>query len=171
MSAGAQRRGGRPSWRSLRTDPDYVADWRANAGSTVHEAPPFPFRRQTEADLKAARWNLLAWEDPFCPSRALLFWADAPAVEAQVVPAGHAGEYVLRHVPRRTGARYQGLWLRDGTLIVKFARGRRTALFRVPDGDAFDPARSGLAVAARTDGLARGGRARLERLDAFLFER
>ena len=55
MNSGAQRRGWRPSWRSLRTDPDYVADWRANAGPTVHEAPPFPFRRQTEADLKLAQ--------------------------------------------------------------------------------------------------------------------
>ena len=85
MNAGAEGRGGRPSWRSLRTDPDYVADWRANAGPPAHEAPPFPFRRQTEADLKAARWNLLAWEDPGCPVRASPFWADAPAVEARVV--------------------------------------------------------------------------------------
>ena len=83
MNAGTQSRGARPSWRSLRTDPDYVADWRANAGSAAHEAPPFPFRRQTEADLKAARWNLLVWEDPYHPARAQLFWADAPMVDAR----------------------------------------------------------------------------------------
>ena len=171
MNAGAQRRSGRPSWRSLRTDPDYVADWRDNAGPTVHEAPPFPFRRQTEADLKAVRWNLLAWEDPHCPSHASPFWADAPAVDAVVVPAGDADGHALRHVARRTGARFQGLRLRDGTLFVKFVRGRRTALFRVFDGDAFDPARSGLEIAARTDGHARGGRGRLEKLDRVLFGR
>ena len=77
----------------------------------------------------------------------------------------------LRHIARRTGARYQGLRLRDGSLIVELVRGRRSAMFRVPDGAALHPARNGLAIAARTDGPARGGRGRLERLDAFLFER
>ena len=33
-------------------------------GETVREAPPYVFRRQIEADLKATRWNLLAWEGP-----------------------------------------------------------------------------------------------------------
>ena len=54
MNARPQRCGGRPSWRSLRTDPDYVADWRANAGPVVQEAPPFPLRRQTVEDLESA---------------------------------------------------------------------------------------------------------------------
>ena len=124
-----------------------------------------------ERVLPAVRWNLLAWEDPHCPSHASPFWADAPAVDAVVVPAGDADGHALRHVARRTGARFQGLRLRDGTLFVKFVRGRRTALFRVFDGDAFDPARSGLEIAARTDGHARGGRGRLEKLDRVLFGR
>ena len=81
-----------------------------------------PFRRQTEADLKAARWSLLAWEDPHCPGRASPFWADASTVEAVVVPAGDADGHALLHVARRTGARFHGLRLRDGTLIVKFVR-------------------------------------------------
>ena len=38
-------------------------------------------------------------------------------------------------------------------------------------GDAFDPARSGLAIAARTGGDARGGGSRLASLDTALFGR
>ena len=164
----APGRGARQRWRSLSRDPDYIADWRANAGRPVREGPPFPFRRQTEADLKAARWNLLAWEDPHDPLRASPFWADVPVLDARVVPAGDAGGYRLSDVARRTGARFQGLWLLDGTLIVKFVRGRKTTLFRVVDGDAFDPARSGLAIAC-TDGDAGDGGRCPESLDAAVF--
>ena len=81
------------SWQSLRADPDCIADWQANAGPPVHEPPPFPFRKQTVADLKAARWNLLAWEDPPRPLLVSLFWAGAPAVDARVVRAGDAAKY------------------------------------------------------------------------------
>ena len=162
-NAGTQGRGARPGWRSLRTDPDYVADWRANAGPPAHEAPPFPFRRQTEADLKAARWNLLAWEDPRHPSLAELFWADVPMVEART--AGDAGRYALWRVVRMSGARFMGLRLRDGTLIVKVVKGRRSAQIRVIDGEAFDPARSGLEIPARTERPARCVRTRVESLD------
>lgn len=165
MNGGAEGRGAKPSWRSLRTDPDYVSDWRANAGRPSRGVPPFPFRRQTEADLKAARWNLLVWEDPHNPAGASPIWADAPTVDARVVPASDAGGYRLSDVARRTGARFQGLRLLDGTLIVKFVRGRRATLFRVDDDDAFDPARSGLAITAWN-----GGGSRLESLDAALFE-
>ena len=170
MNGRAPGRGARQSWRSLRSDPDYVADWRANAGRPDRAGPPFPFRRQTVADLKAARWNLLAWEDPHDPSRASPFWADAPVLDARVVPASDAGGYGLSDVARRTGARFTGLWLRDGTLIVKFVRDGRTVLFRVVDGEGFDPARSGLAIAC-TGGDAPGGGSRLESLDAALLGR
>ena len=51
-------------WRALWTKPDYVEDWRVNAGPVLREPPPIPLRRQTEADLGAARWGLLAWEAP-----------------------------------------------------------------------------------------------------------
>ena len=99
LRPGRGGRSGRRIWRSLWTDPDYVADWHAHGGPAVHEAAPYPFRRQTEADLKAAWWKLLVREDPRHPSR---------------------------HVVRRPGATLTGLRLRDGTLIVKVSRGRRT---------------------------------------------
>ena len=74
-------------------------------------------------------------------------------------------------VGRRTVAWFMGLRLLDGTLIVKFVRSRRTALLRVLDGDAFDPARNGLAITACLAEDARGGGSRLESLDAALFGR
>ena len=85
------------AWRRLRENPDYVADWGVSAGPTAREAPPRAFRRQTEADLTAARWNLLAWEDPRHPQWAELFWADVAMVEARVAePGEHAWGRVLR---------------------------------------------------------------------------
>ena len=75
MTTAAQRRDPERAWSRLRANPDYVADWRASAGATVREAPPYAFRRQSEADLEAARWSLLAWEDPRHPQWAELFRA------------------------------------------------------------------------------------------------
>ena len=110
----------------------------------------------------------MAWEDPHDPLRASPFWADVPVLDARMVPAGDVGGYRLSDVARRTGARFQGLRLLDGTLIVKFVRGRKTTLFQVVDGDAFDPARSGLAIMC-TDGDAGDGGRCPESLDAALF--
>ena len=93
MATRAAGRDPERAWRRLREHPDYVADWRASAGPPLREAPPYAFRRQTEADLKAARWNLLAWEDPRYPRWAELFWADMPAVEARATDPGTSGEH------------------------------------------------------------------------------
>ena len=60
MTTTSEDRDPERTWRRLRENPDYVADWRASAGPTAREAPPLAFRRQTEADLEAARWELLA---------------------------------------------------------------------------------------------------------------
>ena len=101
---------------------DYVADWGASAGPTVREAPPYAFRRQSEADLEAARWNLLVWEDPHHPQWAELFWADAVMVEARVT---RSARHVWRQLVRRAGATYTGLRLLDGALVLKVSRGQR----------------------------------------------
>lgn len=117
---------------------------RETAAPTVREAPPHPFRRQTEADVKAARWNLLAWEDPRHPQWAELFWADAAMVEGRVAePAEHA----WRSLIHKAGATYAGLRLLDGALVLKVWRGRETGQIRGVDGCAFHPATSGLEVA------------------------
>lgn len=75
----------RRTWRSLRSDPDYVADWRANRGPVMQEPPPLRLRRHTAADLRAARWNLLAWEPPWLKGHAAPFWADVPMLEGRGV--------------------------------------------------------------------------------------
>ena len=54
---------------------------RERGGSAVAAPPglepaPFPVRIQRQADLDAARWGLLAWEDPDADDSP--FWSDAP---------------------------------------------------------------------------------------------
>ena len=55
------------------------------------------------------------------------------------------------------GARYSGLRLLDGTLVLRVSRGRETGLIAVIDGAAFDPALSGLEVRMRQGEPAHGG--------------
>ena len=161
MTTRAEGRDPERAWRRLRENPDYVADWRASAGPTVREAPPHVIRRQTEADLTAVRWNLLAWEDPRDARWAELFRADVAMVEAR---AAEPGEHAWPRLLRRAGATFTGLRLLDGALVLKVWRGRETGQIRVIDGAAFDPALSGLEVAMREGAGARGGWARVESL-------
>ena len=97
-------------------------------------------------DLKAARWTLLAWEDPRDARWAELFRADIAMVEAR---AAQPGEHAWPRLLRRPGATFTGLRLLDGALVLKVWRGRETGQIRVIDGAAFDPALSGLEVAMR----------------------
>ena len=73
------------AWRILKQHPCYREAWLAVADCTSGPAgEPIPIRRQTEADLEAASWGLLAWEDPFADGgSASPFWADAPMVEGR----------------------------------------------------------------------------------------
>ena len=75
MAEGEQSGGRKQLWQSLRSNPDYRVEWRAHGGAALPPAPaPFLLRAQSEADLMAARWGLLAWEDPpgQKPRRAVL---------------------------------------------------------------------------------------------------
>ena len=112
----------------------------------MREAPPHAFRRQTEADLKAVRWNLLAWEDPWHPQWAEVFWADVAMFGARVA---EPGEHAWPRLLRRTSATFTGLRLLDGALVLKVWRGHETGQIRVIDGAAFDPAHGGLQVTYR----------------------
>ena len=150
-------------------NPDYVADWRANAGPVHLEPPPYVFRRQTQADLKAARWNLMAWEDPRHPQWAIPFWLDMPTVEARVAKAGPRGKHSWRKLLRGAGARFCGLRLLDGALVLQVSRGRQAAQIRVIDGAGFDPAASGLKAVMATGKGARTGWRRIECLEAVVF--
>ena len=152
MTGVAEPAGGKRVWRELRSNPDYVADWRAHAGEPAPLEPaPFPLREQTVADLAAARWGLLAWEDPGSGRRAKPFWADVAMVNAVAVNPDKAGGEALADVVRESDATYAGLRLRDGTFVLKVARGRKAEQIRVTDAEGFDPMRNGLKVAVTVD--------------------
>ena len=81
-------------------------------------------------------------------------------VEARAAEPGPSGRHAWQRLLQKAGARYSGLRLLDGALVLKVSRGRETGQVRVIDGDAFDPARSGLEVRKP-----RGGWARLRNLE------
>ena len=115
----------RRAWRLLWTNPDYVEDWQAHGGPVLQEPPPLPLRRQTEADLEAARWNLLAWEPPWLKRLGAPFWADVPMLEGRPMDFGEATEKTLRGVVGKSEATFMGLRLRDGALILRVERDRK----------------------------------------------
>ena len=58
--------GGGRGWLFLKRNDGYAEARPPFAGGAPSFLDaPFPLRRQTEADLEAARWGLFAWEDPF----------------------------------------------------------------------------------------------------------
>ena len=58
--------GGARAWRFLKRNDAYAHARRAHAdGAPEHGDAPFALRRQSAADRAAARFGLLAWEDPF----------------------------------------------------------------------------------------------------------
>ena len=171
MNEGARVRDGRRAWRLLRSNPDYVADWRANAGPVVQEAPPFPLRRQTVEDLEAARWNLLAWEPPWMKLHDVPFWAGVPMLECRALDVGEATKKTLRRVVVRSGATFMGLRLRDGGLVIKLTRGREAAQIRLRNGKAFSPWRSGIEIAVPADASPSSEWVCVESLDGTVFAR
>ena len=107
--------------RILKQHPCYREAWLAVADCTSGPAgEPIPIRRQTEADLEAASWGLLAWEDPFADGgSASPFWADAPMVEGR---QGRRETSSFASLVRRQGGGVSGLLLRDGAMILKVER-------------------------------------------------
>ena len=139
--------GDRRAWQQLRSNPDYVADWRAHAGHPlIPEPSTFPLRTQSDANLDASPWGLLAWEDPRLGSSASPFWSDIPMLQAAV--ADHRKPDAPARAPavHAVGATLTGLRLRDRTLVLKVQRGRRMEQVLVLDGHAFDPGRSGVVL-------------------------
>lgn len=100
--------GGVRAWQFLRRNPAYIEAWRKAEKAAPVETASFPLRVQTEADLGAAAWGLLAWEDPEAedgPSSP--FWSEALMVEA--VPAGEAP--ALSALAKAPECRLSGLWV------------------------------------------------------------
>ena len=134
-------------WQPLRSNPEYSADWRANGSAAVQLEPaPFPLRVQSEANLLAARWGLLAWEDPHARNRSSPFWTDVPMLRARAVEAGEGDAPALGDLMRESAAACTGLRSSDGAVVLKAERRRRVEQVRVVNSDTFDPNRDWLML-------------------------
>jgi len=138
VTGAATAEGAVSAWLFLKRDPGYIVGWwQAACGRPRATGEPFPIREQTEADLDAAAWGLLAWEDPLADDGAASpFWTDAPMTEGM---PGRPGMPSFASLVREQGGRLEGLRLLDGALILKIERGRAAGQVRIEDGDAFDP--------------------------------
>ena len=145
-------RGSASDWYALRANPDYKADWRTHGGAAeVVETAGFALCTQTEADLEAARWGLLAWEDSRERSKFSPFWIDDKMLQGVVVEATKSGPTVTT-LMRATGMHASGLRLLDGALVLKWKRWRRVEQVRLAEGDSFDPERTGTEFQYDLDG-------------------
>jgi len=138
VTGAATAEGAVSAWRFLKRDPRYILEWwQAACGSPPATGQPFPIRAQTEPDLDAAAWGLLAWEDPLADDGAASpFWTDAPMTEGM---PGRPGTPSFSSLVRKEGGRLEGLRLLDGTLILKIERGQAAGQVRIEDGEGFDP--------------------------------
>ncbi len=108
-------------WHALKSNPGYKADWRAHDGAPpVVESAGFALRGQSEADLEAARWGLLAWVDPKGRSRFKPFWIDEKMLMAVVVEPGDTAG--MQSVPESAGAASWGIF---GTIRLSRQDDRR----------------------------------------------
>ncbi len=126
------------------------------------ESAGFALRAQTEADREAARWGLLAWEDPRERSRFKPFWIDEKMLIAVVVEPGDT----VGMLARATGMSVTGLRLLDGVLVLKVKRRRRVEQIRVLAGDSFDMERTALELRHSFDGISPTAMLRLWNLAA-----
>ena len=169
MKRGSKAPGGREAWQALRSNPGYRAGWKAyGTAAPALEPAPFPLRVQSEADLEAARWGLLAWEDPRVRNRGSPFWAGDWMLKGHAAPAGKAGAPSLARLVRESPATFTGLRLRDGTVILKVARRGRVDQVRLGDWDAFDPERHTLELGVPLDAIPPTTWARSEELLAMM---
>ena len=139
-------------WTALRYNRAYVADWRAHAGGPPPLEPaPFRLRMQTRADLEAARWGLLAWEDPAVGMAASPFWVDAQMPRGRFKEPDDADPTPTLVMLDEAGATLTGLRLADGGLVLRIARGRKSGQVRLADAGAGDAARCVLSILVSLD--------------------
>jgi len=106
------------AWNFLRRNPNYQAEWRSRPSKICRASEDygFPVRRQTQQDLRAAHWGLLAYEDPNAGvGRAAPFWAIGPTLDAEI--AEDDGVPLLPAL-RQSGARVSGLRLHGSGLVL-----------------------------------------------------
>ena len=121
--AGVEETGdGARAWLYLRCVEDYRTAWGAQTAlpalEPLFEPGPFPIRIQTPANLDAARFELLAWQDPHdaagFPSP---FWVLEGMVEAMLEPEAEP----LVELVAAGGGAVEGLRLAGGGLVLKIA--------------------------------------------------
>ena len=120
------------AWSFLRCDPDYRAEWQEQSVQPRYEpGAPFPVRIQLRADRAAlARWNLLAWQDPFADGGPLsAFFACVPMLDG----TGSASAPPLLPQLAEAGARLEGLRLADGILVLKVENAGMAVQVRVTE--------------------------------------
>ena len=125
------------AWQILRRIPAYRAAWlRRRPQPGLPEPAPFPVRLQTAADLAAARFGILAWEDPFAEDGpASPFWAVAPMLPAAPGPRAKP----LTADATAPGLSMEGLRLADGTLVLKLENGPAAVQFLLGSGSGLGP--------------------------------
>ena len=134
------------AWLFLRHVEAYEAAWRAHAvlpaPEPVFEPGPFPIRLQTAADLEAAGFDLLAWQDPWVEDGpASAFWVQSRMVEAVLEPAAEP----LVSLVAAGGGTVEGLRLADGGLVLKIECAGAVVQVRVRGAAAF-PEHGGIEV-------------------------
>ena len=112
------------AWRFLRNVPEYEAAWQAQTGEPIPSGGDpvrgFPVRVQTRADLGAARFGLLAWQDPRGEGDpASPFWVQDGMPEAAVSPDAEP----LAGMVAAGGGSLEGLRLLDGNMVLKIEHG------------------------------------------------
>ena len=74
------------AWAYLNRSPEYRTAWTVSAQAPAYVAGPIPLRMQSDGDLEAARFALLAWEDPVRTEGVTSpFWAEAPMLVGELV--------------------------------------------------------------------------------------
>ena len=110
------------AWKALRQVKEYgEAWWRYGAAGPAHrlEPGPFPIRIQTEADLEADRFELLAWENPWkAGGPASPFWRQDGMVEGLLEPGAQPLVEMVGD-----GGSVEGLRLLGGDLVLKVEYG------------------------------------------------
>ena len=144
---------GARAWQILRRLPVYRYAWRRRRPQPgLPERAPFPVRLQTAADLTAARFGLLAWEDPYAEFGPVSpFWAVVPMMPAVAEPRATP----LVGDATAPGLSVAGLRLTDGSLVLKLERAGAAAQFRFEPSAGFEFG-GRLARAARPAGRAAG---------------
>lgn len=130
---------GAHAWAYMRCNPHYCTAWEAYAGAPRFEEADIPLRVQTEADLSAEAWQLLAWEDPGPETWRSPFWSGVPMLIGEPDPDPWPDPTPLLGMLAEAGARVEGLRLLDGRFVLKAELGNALLQILVPSGRAFGP--------------------------------